>query len=379
MSQRADGTLPVGDCRPLLDDSELYGLGVRVGMYTQWLCTILTVCLVHDPRERVMVRNMNYAFAFGEWVTLVNDTRSMWPADAVIVTFLFMGTLTLLCMLEVFDRMRPHKSRRRELVSSPGGEIARMMLLTGFVIWAIWWWFEGIHHTLKHCGAYIFYYGGPVRVLGNFKLIGRIWAPLLLLMLIPALEKVWIFMKARRRAKREPPNKDAAPAERPASVFSIRFWVQAFTAVAEGGEHGDDGYLGPEEKQRRGLYCALLLGIGVFILIIFLEIMLAYGEVEEINKISGVGDTVSMVMGCGEMLLIFQTLNEQRANELAKVLFSFFPIMLIVRSLLIICQRARMEEQGRQYFYPKTFLYDAEFPLIEGMFLPCSVYQPPTN
>jgi len=378
MSPRADGTLPVGDCRPLLDDSELYGIGVRVGTYTQWLCTILTVCLVHDQRERVTMRNVNYALAFGEWVVLVNQTRSIWPADAVIVTFLFMGTLTLLCMLEVFDRLRPHKSRRRELASSAGGEMARMVLLAGLIIWAIWWWFEGIYHTLKDCGTYIFYYGGPVRVLGNFKIIGRIWAPLLLIMLIPAVEKYWIFMKARRLPKGEPPNKDGPPVERPASFFSWKFWGQALGAVEEG-EPGDDDYLGPEAKQRRGLYCALLLGIGVFILIIFLEIMLAYGEVEEINQISGVGDAVSLVMGCGDMLMILWTLQEQRAKELAKVLFSFFSIMLIVRALLIICQRTLLEADGLVYRYPKTFLYDAEFPLFESTFLPCSVYQPPTN
>jgi len=310
------------------------------------------------------MRNVNYAFAFAEWVSLVNQTRSIWPADAVIVTFLFMGTLTLLCMLEVFDRMRPHKARRRELVSSPGGETARIMLLAGFVIWAIWWWFEGIYHTLRDCGTYIFYYGGPVRVLGNFKLIGRIWAPLLLLALIPAIEKSWIYMKSRRHAK----------GERPASFFSLQFWVQAFTAVAEGDEPVDAHLQGPETKQRRGLYCALFLGIGVFILIIFLEIMLAYGDVDQINSISGVGDTIPMVIGCGDMLMILWTLKEQRATEMAKVLFSFFLIVLTVRALLIICQRERL---GERYRYPKTFLYDAEFPIIESMFLlPCSCIRP---
>src|SRR5437879_11681647 len=111
MSRRPPGKLVPGDCRPLLDQAELYGIGVRVGTYTQWLGTILTVCLVHDPDERASMRNVNYAFAFAEWIALTNQTRSIWPADAVIVTFLFMGTLTLLCMLEVFDRMRPRKAR----------------------------------------------------------------------------------------------------------------------------------------------------------------------------------------------------------------------------------------------------------------------------
>ncbi|PWW79108.1 hypothetical protein C7212DRAFT_153644 [Tuber magnatum] len=338
MSHRPAGELAPGDCRPLLDQAELYGLGVRVGTYTQWLGTILTVCLVHDPQERASMRNVNYAFAFAEWVALVNQNRSVWPADAVIVTFLFMGTLTLLCMLEVFDRMRSREARREDLNRSAGGELARITLLGAFVLWEIWWWFEGIYHTLRDCGTFIYYYGGPVMVLGNFKLIGRIWAPLLFVMFLPVFGKFRAFMKRSHRHFRtlrrgQPPpepqgemaaGKGEGEAAQPRTLTWIEFWVQVFS-VLEGEEEEpyESNIPNPETKQRRGLYCALLLGIGVFILIIFLEIMLAYGDVDEINSISGVGDTVPMVIGCGDMLMILWTLREQRETEMEKVHFTF--------------------------------------------------------
>ncbi|PUU82968.1 hypothetical protein B9Z19DRAFT_1016757 [Tuber borchii] len=361
MAPKADIDLTPGECRPLLDDADLYGLGVRVGTYTQWLGTILTICLVHEPKERASMRNVLYAFAFAEWVTLVNKTRSIWPADAVIVTFLFMGTLTLLCCLEVFDRMRPRIVRRHSPNLGTGGEVARMLLLFAFVLWVIWWWFDGIYHTLRDCGTYIFYYGGPVRVLGNFKLIGRIWSPLLLLMIIPVLEKFWFFIKRTRahsRAQRGRPVDKHGP---PINVWSWEFWIQAAAATqeetAELEKHHPPDIPNPQTKQRRGLYCALLLGIGVFILIIFLEIMLAYGDTDEINHIAGVGDTIPMVIGCGDMLMILYTLKEQRDTEREK----------------------RRQSPPGEYRYPKTFLYDADFPLLKSMSIPCSMYQPPTN
>ncbi|CAZ79528.1 unnamed protein product [Tuber melanosporum] len=346
MSNRPAGQLTPGDCRPLLDQPELYGIGVRVGTYTQWLSTILTVCLVHDQEERATMRNVNYAFAFAEWVALVNQTRSIWPADGVIVTFLFMGTLTLLCMLEIFDRMRPRKSRREDPNLATGGEMARLTLLGAFVIWVIWWWFEGIYHTLRDCGTFIYYYGGPVQVLGNFKLIGRIWSPLLFLMFIPVLGKFGVFIRRSSRnfhILRDPAMaiaeggaadaKAEATGAEPVGILSVDFWTQVF--ALEESEPYEPSIPNPRTKQRRGLYCALGLGIGVFILIIFLEIMLAYGAVDEINSISGVGDSVPMVIGCGDMLLILWKLKEQREFEMARVLSLL--LVLTVRVSLIIC------------------------------------------
>ena len=167
-----------------------------------------------------------------------------------------------------------------------------------------------------------------MRVLGSFKLIGRIWSPLLLLMIIPVLEKFWFFIKRTRahsRAQRDP-NAPAAKDGPPINVWSWEFWKQA-AAATEGEteelvENHPHEIPNPQTKQRRGLYCALLLGIGVFILIIFLEIMLAYGDVREINQLSGVSDTIEMVIGCGDMLMILYKLKEQRDTERAKVLFS---------------------------------------------------------
>ena len=52
-----------------------------------------------------------------------------------------------------------------------------------------------MYYILRVYGAYIFYYGSPVRVLGNSKLIGKIWSPLLLLALIPVLENILFFIR----------------------------------------------------------------------------------------------------------------------------------------------------------------------------------------
>ena len=371
MALGADAERMPGEFRPLFDDPELYGVGVRIGTYTQWLCTILAVCLVHDPQERDSMRNVNYAFALAEWVTLVTRTRLMYPADAVMVAFIFMGTLTLLCMPEVFDRMRPRIVRRQGPNFGNVEETARMMLLLAFTIWVIWWWFEGIYHTSKDCGTYIFYYGIPVPVLGNIKLIGRIWAALLPLMFIPVLEKFWFFIqrtRAHHRAQRDPLVTKDGP---PINVWSWDFWLQAATEtqeeMAEQERSHPPDIPNPQTKQRRGLYCALLLGTGVFMFVIFIEITLAYGNVGQINHISGVGDTVPMIIGCGNMLAV---LWRQKEREVDKVPFPFFLIVLSVRASLIIFQRLRL---GPNYRPPKTFLYDAEFLLFRSMFplAPC--------
>ncbi|PUU82967.1 hypothetical protein B9Z19DRAFT_1119920 [Tuber borchii] len=346
MAPKVDIDLNPGECRPLLDEPDLYGLGVRIGTYTQWLSTIIATCLMQDQKERVNMQNVNYIFAFAGWVALVNQTRSTWPADAVIVILLFMGTLTLHTMIEVFDRMRPRTVRRKDPNLGTAGEVVRTMLLSAFLIWVTWWWFEGIYHTSRDCGAYIFYYGGPVRVLGNFKLIGRIWSLLLLLMIIPVLEKFWFMIKRTRahsRAQRGRPVDKHGP---PINVWSWEFWTQVAAATqeetAELEKFHPPDIPNPQTKQRRGLYCALLLGIGVFILIIFLEIMLVYGNSDEINKISGVGDTVSMVTGCSNVLMILWKLKQQRVTE-----------------------REKRRRLLGEYRYPKTFLYDAEFPLLQ--------------
>ena len=287
---------------------------------------------MHDPRNRSGMRNVNYAFAFAEWVVMVNRNRSIYPADAVVVVFLFMGTVSLLSALEIFDRMRPWRARRADPFHGGGGEMARLLLLGAFIIWSVWWWFEGIHHTLQDCGTITFYYGGPVKIFGDFRLIGQIWSPLLLVMFIPVIEEFIVYMRdsyrrfrSRRHLLAEAKQLEAR-AQMATDPSTIEFWEQVFD-FAQGSEEPIPLGIGlpPDTKQRRGLVCALVLGIAAFVLISFLEVMLAYGDVNLINAIGGVGDTIPMVIGCGDMLMIFYKLKQQSQRERKKVCYLVCP------------------------------------------------------
>lgn len=317
-----------GFCPPLQDQAQLYGLGIRIGIYLIWLSSILAYTLLHNPISRYSSRDLNYCFSFAFFLTLTLDSQTKLPdkhyqADALVVVLLLAATATLLTALEVLERTRP-KTKRREEGRSRLGDFLRLCLLAGFIVYLNYWWFRGVYDIKSVCARHTHFFTKPVRILGGFRLIGQIWSPLLIVFFIPILATAlhWGNKKRRHAALNRQSARESEGGSRPGPL-SKGYWAPpappappaaGISPASSISEHG-----GPK-KNKRALFVAWILGFGALFFILFVELMLAYsGNPGQINRVNDNAQLIPLLIGCGAMALVLWRLYEQRV----KVCFSF--------------------------------------------------------
>ncbi|PWW78125.1 hypothetical protein C7212DRAFT_21292, partial [Tuber magnatum] len=297
-------------CPPLQDQSHLYGLGIRIGIYLIWLSSILAYTLLHNPISRYSSRDLNYCFSFAFFLALTLDSRTKpldkhYQADALVVILLLAATATLLTALEVLERTRP-KAKRKEEGRSRLGDFLRLCLLAGFIVYLNYWWFRGVYDIKSVCARQTHFFTKRVRILGGFRLIGQIWSPLLIVLFIPVLITGlrWGNKKRRHAAVNRQRARESGGGSYP-SPLNKGYWappppapppVSAISPASSISDHE-----GPK-KNKRALFAAWILGFGALFIILFVELMLAYsGDSDQINRVNDNAQLVPLLIGCGAM------------------------------------------------------------------------------
>ncbi|KAN0089947.1 hypothetical protein V8E51_018526 [Hyaloscypha variabilis] len=150
-------------------NGDIYGTGVRIGLYCQWLATLLITLFSPEEEETVRVLNLtiNTSIFLGIAVQSAKETN---PVEPVIVLFLMCGSLSSLTGngMSNFGHV---------------SGVFRALFYTALSAYGIWYWFDGLDKMLLHmrlheqrlheqaCDAIGFL--GRSRVDGWFRKLGK--------------------------------------------------------------------------------------------------------------------------------------------------------------------------------------------------------------
>ena len=139
-------------------NTDLYGLGVRLGVYGQWIATLITTVL--DPENEASFRLLNLIVQASIFLGLCTESRPGNPAAGSVITqFLLCGSLS---------------SVTGDGISHFGhaSGILRTVFYTAFSAYGIWFWFVGVD-AMESCGGRAVAFFGPSRITGWFRSLGK--------------------------------------------------------------------------------------------------------------------------------------------------------------------------------------------------------------
>ncbi|PHH88818.1 hypothetical protein CDD83_6999 [Cordyceps sp. RAO-2017] len=152
-------SLPLPQCGPVTGNSDLYGLGVRIGVYAQWVATLLTT--VFEPSNESPLRLLNLIVQTAIFLGLCTESGHRASAVGSLITqFLLCGSLS---------------SVTGDGISHLGhaSGILRALFYTAFSAYGIWFWFVGFDEMLRPgCPEIAFF--GPSLITGWFRSLGRV-------------------------------------------------------------------------------------------------------------------------------------------------------------------------------------------------------------
>lgn len=140
---------------------DLYGLGVRLGIYFQWLGSYLSNLLL--PGEISTNLDANSIFLLALFVAVAKGSfdHSIGSIDALVLLELsygyFFSVLSLFGFRSCFFN---HDGKGKEVFISTVGTYLRIMLTAAVSVYAVWFWFDGVEDLQQApCEEVIFFFG----------------------------------------------------------------------------------------------------------------------------------------------------------------------------------------------------------------------------
>ncbi|KAM3541182.1 hypothetical protein ARSEF1564_005930 [Beauveria bassiana] len=267
-------------------NSDLYGVGVRVGLYAQWVAMLLST--VFEPRSEAGLRTTNLIIQLAVFIGLCTEsvgatstsTSGLHPSAAVITQFLLCGSLSSVTGDGV-----------GHLRSISG--VARLFFYTALSAYGCWFWFAGIDvmrrrrwredegsdggtasapapaPALAPCTSEVAFFG-RTSFDGWFRVLGKILSVLGLVVCV-ALVAYWVYL------------------------LVTRFRPGIGRGLAAGNAHGN-------KKGRPRIELALLaLSAGLLVLsAMTVEYLIRVNGVQKVGRadLDSVGQLIPLIAGC---------------------------------------------------------------------------------
>lgn len=172
-------------------NSDLFGVGVRVGLYAQWVATLLAT--VFEPRSESGLRTANLIIQLAVFIGLCTestkpstDDQPPSPSASVITQLLLCGSLSSVTGDGV--------SHLRSLSG-----VGRVLFYTALSSYGCWFWFAGVDDMVRKgtagCDEVAFFNGTSFH--GWFRVLGKVLAVLGLVVCV-ALLGYWAYLVVRR-------------------------------------------------------------------------------------------------------------------------------------------------------------------------------------
>ncbi|KAH6607686.1 hypothetical protein Trco_003999 [Trichoderma cornu-damae] len=149
--------MSASDCP--VGNSDLYGVGVRVGLYAQWIATLLAT--LFEPRAESTYRIANLIIQWSIFLGLCTQSRPGDPVvGAVITQYLLFGSLSSLTGDGISH-------------FSHFSGIFRIVFYTAVSSYGCWFWFAGIDAmAMPPCPDVAFF--GKATLRGWFRTLGKV-------------------------------------------------------------------------------------------------------------------------------------------------------------------------------------------------------------
>lgn len=159
----ASNTTEIYVC-PFTGNPDLYGIGIRIGFYLQWISTLLAT--LFTPWEEDILRILNLLMQSAIFLGLVFLTQDgeIHAVEPLIATWLSFGALSSLSGNGI----------------NPIGRFSgffRVLVYSGFAGYACWLWYVGLDGMLeaeKGCSIVAFF--GGVTIEGSFRAYNKLAA-----------------------------------------------------------------------------------------------------------------------------------------------------------------------------------------------------------
>ena len=175
-------------------NSDFYGLGIRLGVYLQWLTSLLANHFLAEAISDAL--DTNAIFVLALFVALILATAQMNVRAAEVVVLLQLCFGFLFSILSIWG----HRigCRGEPVTFSIMGSFFRLSLSTAICAYAVWFWFPGVHGLDKaECAAFTFLFA-KVNVLKGALVFFKLQAVLVLipfsfLFLREAMLMIWFY------------------------------------------------------------------------------------------------------------------------------------------------------------------------------------------
>ena len=145
-------------------NSDLYGLGIRIGLYTQWVATLITTIADPNLENVLLVLNMLIQTALLLGLVILPSRHEAKVLDPVITFWLLFGALSNMTGNGI------------HILDHPTGSY-RLVLYTAITIHCIWFWFAGWVGMLDSaCDPTVFF--GNVSIRGRYSVFAGVMSTL---------------------------------------------------------------------------------------------------------------------------------------------------------------------------------------------------------
>jgi len=242
---------------------DFYGLGIRLGIYLQWISSFLANTLFKDVIAGTL--ETNFIFLLAVFIALADSTKARTIQSAEVIVLLHLCFGFILSILTVWGHRTKSNHTNETPTRSLAGSFTRLGLIATISAYSIWFWFRGIEILASPpCPAYTFIFSmqdarGPLHifyqvqsciVLGvygilfirEFSLLLCFWLSTVLGCGFIAGLSVWLSMRSSQKSVPLDEDPKSQTRQRMISAFlkrwmaasSITFWSDANSGLSSG-------------------------------------------------------------------------------------------------------------------------------------------------
>ncbi|KAI9804776.1 MAG: hypothetical protein M1825_001144 [Sarcosagium campestre] len=323
-------------------NSDIYGLGVRIGIYLQWAAALMGGQFLEETQDDVEQAETIFltAIALATWV--LSDVPTTHAVEIAILLCIFFGDTGVTLIQNSGSRMgtsAPTNKTPRSII----GATFRMLLITAMSIYAVWFWFHGMDDLAPTaCKSYVFLFArvelfGGARTLFkvvsvlNLTLWGIIAITLLpaILVLVCAAAYIWASIAhMKRRDKKRLVRTGKSDTDADVELYRQRTrYVSFLRDMINPQIFPDDPQPGPSSLRARHPFLKRLIPsmmpewayINAAVMvwsILFLELTLRWNHITDVYTIrNSAGQLIPLMIGTGTFTKTLMAIVVSRTNK----------------------------------------------------------------
>jgi hypothetical protein len=137
-------------------NSDLYGLGIRLGVYFQWASALIIYGWYPEGQDDLAESYLVFLFALTVGIIVITARAvPTYAAEILLLTYIIFGRVWTVMFIGVRER---HRKRVQRSSTHVAQGVVLFVTLAAVSIYCSWFWIHGLHHNVlaTPCGTYGF-------------------------------------------------------------------------------------------------------------------------------------------------------------------------------------------------------------------------------